>query len=107
MNGAPYIQADTRHAIPKEGFQSITVSHAVYDRFSSSYLTGKEDLAAEGVRSITGYISNMIEEALSRDEAASKPTRLGLIHVGPGRLLDKHGLFLKIADLYMIRHYPV
>ena len=70
--------------MPKEGYRSITVSHTVYERFNDSYSINKEVLAANGIRSITGYISNMLEDALRDEGAARWSSRLQLLHAEYG-----------------------
>ena len=87
--------------MPKQGFRSITVSHAVYERFNDSYLANKEDLAAEGIRSITGYISGMLEEALRENEAARRPSRLRMLHVDFGRIVLMDAESGRVAEVVM------
>lgn len=54
--------------MPKEGFRSITVSEPVYNRFNDAYTNNKESLAIRGIRSLSGYISYMLEERMQDDE---------------------------------------
>ena len=70
--------------MPMEGYKSITVSHAVYERFIDSYSINKEALATNGIRSITGYITSMLEDALGGEGTARWPSRLQLLHVEYG-----------------------
>ncbi len=58
--------------MPKEGFKSITVSESVYDRFNDAYNRSKESLANKGVRSLSGYVSYMLEERMQESEALAR-----------------------------------
>lgn len=92
--------------MPKQGFRSITVSHAVYERFNDSYLANKEDLAAKGIRSITGYISGMLEEAMRENEAARRPSRLRMLHVDFGRIVLMDAESGRVAEVVMQEGEP-
>lgn len=54
--------------MPKEGFKSITVSETVYNRFNDAYVNSKENLTGQGIRSLSGYISYMLEERMMENE---------------------------------------
>ena len=54
--------------MPKNGFRSITVSESVYKRFNNDYLKSKDDLAVRGIRSLSGYISYMLESRMQENE---------------------------------------
>ncbi len=54
--------------MPREGFRSITVSQAVYDRFYKRYQTHKKDLELKGISSFTGYITSILEELMMKEE---------------------------------------
>lgn len=58
--------------MPKGGFKSITVSDTVYDRFSASYQQKKNDLAHKGIRSLSGYVSHMLEERMQEDKVLAR-----------------------------------
>ena len=58
--------------MPKGGFKSITISDTVYDRFNDTYLQRKKDLAHKGIRSLSGYVSHMLEERMYEDEVLAK-----------------------------------
>ena len=61
--------------MPRKGFRSITVSDYIYERFSEVYAANRDDLATRGVRSMSGYVSYMLQEAMNRDKtfAANRP----------------------------------
>ena len=78
--------------MPKKGFKSITVSEAVYNRFSSAYDKNKYTLEGKGVRSLSGYITYMLEERMQEDELlAERAPLIEKISVSEDRiiLLDK------------------
>ena len=58
--------------MPKGGFKSITVSDTVYDRFNASYQQKKSDLAHKGIRSLSGYVSHMLEERMQEDKVLAR-----------------------------------
>lgn len=58
--------------MPKKGFKSITVSESVYDKFSDTYAKNKDALAVKGIRSISGYVSYMLEERMQESELLAK-----------------------------------
>lgn len=58
--------------MPKGGFKSITISDTVYDRFNDSYQQKKNDLALKGIRSLSGYVSHMLEERMLEDDALAR-----------------------------------
>ena len=79
--------------MPKDGFRSITIPATVYDRFQDAYSGNKAELAVRGVRSLSGYLTGMLEELMRADEAVAGHTpRMKKISVGDGRavLLDRH-----------------
>ena len=86
--------------MPKEGFRSITVSEDVYDRFNSDYLKSKSDLAIRGVRSLSGYISYMLEERMREDEALSlHAPMMKKISVDDGRVVLLDNTINRIAEV--------
>lgn len=96
-----YIWAYCKHTMPLKGFRSITVSHTVYERFNSAYQTRKDDLAAKGTKSLSGYISNMLDEALNENEAARQPGRLRKIHAESGRVVVMDAESGRVAEVVM------
>ena len=58
--------------MPKNGFKSITVSDAVYERFCRTYEADKENMISKGVNSIAGYVSHMLEETMRRENTFAK-----------------------------------
>ena len=58
--------------MPKEGFKSITVSETVYNRFSEAYSSNREALAVKGIRSLSGYVSYMLEERMQENEMLAR-----------------------------------
>lgn len=58
--------------VPKEGFKSITVSETVYNRFSDTYARNKKALEVKGIRSLSGYVSYMLEERMQENEALAR-----------------------------------
>lgn len=54
--------------MPKDGFRSITISQPVYDRFQKTYLQEKDELAVKGIRSLSGYVSYMLEESMTKSD---------------------------------------
>ena len=85
--------------IPK--YKSITVSTAVYDRFHNAYLTRKDELVEEGIRSLGGFISRMLDDALHEDEMARRPGRLRKMHVDPGRVVLMDNETGRVAEVVM------
>lgn len=58
--------------LPKEGFKSITVSEAIYNRFYKRYAERKDELGLKGVSSFSGYLTSILEELMERDEIFAK-----------------------------------
>jgi predicted CopG family antitoxin len=58
--------------MPKPGFKSITVSENVYKKFFKVYEKNKKGLEIKGIRSFSGYLTNMMEEMMVRYEAFAK-----------------------------------
>jgi hypothetical protein len=58
--------------MPKPGFKSITVSENVYKKFFRVYEKNKKGLEIKGIRSFSGYLTNMMEEMMVRYEAFAK-----------------------------------
>ena len=86
--------------MPKEGFRSITVSEDVYDRFNNDYLKSKSDLAIRGVRSLSGYISYMLEERMREDEALSlHAPMMKRVSVDDGRVVLLDNTINRIAEV--------
>ena len=78
--------------MPKDGFRSITIPETVYDRFHDAYTGNKADLAVRGIRSLSGYLTHMLEEVMRLDEAVAGHTpRMKKVSVDDGRavLLDR------------------
>lgn len=86
--------------MPKGGFKSITVSDHIYDRFSEVYHTNRDMLAQKGVRSLSGYVSYMLREAMERDKvfAAHKP-KLEILSLETGRAILKDNEINRIAEV--------
>ena len=87
--------------MPIDGFKSITVSHPVYERFNNSYLACKDSLADKGIKSLSSYISNMLEDALLESEAAGQTGRLRKIHAQSGRVVLTDAESGRIAEIVM------
>lgn len=87
--------------MPKNGFRSITVSHTVYERFDRAYQAGKDDLAAKGIRSLSGYLSHMLDEALLASRMAGSPARLRKIHAESGRAVLLDAEAGRVAEVVM------
>ena len=87
--------------MPLQGFKSITVSHTVYERFNGSYLARRDSLAAKGIKSLSGYISSMLDEALLENEAALRPGRLRKIHAESGRVVMLDAESGRVAEVVM------
>lgn len=60
--------------MPKDGFKSITLPEAVYQRFNNDYDNNRKDLAIRGVRSLSGYISHLLEERMAETEVLARQT---------------------------------
>ncbi len=58
--------------MPKNGFRSITISESIYNKFNRIYLGSKDELAIKGIRSLSGYISYMLESRMQEDEALAR-----------------------------------
>ncbi len=79
--------------MPKDGFRSITIPETVYDRFQDAYTGNKAELAVRGIRSLSGYLTHMLEDVMRLDEAVAEYTpRMKKVSVDDGRavLLDRH-----------------
>ena len=88
--------------MPKEGFKSITVSDYIYDRFQEVYNGNKETLATKGVRSLSGYVSYMLEEAMNRDETfARHAPKIESISVEDDRVILKDNLQNRIVEIVL------
>ena len=88
--------------MPKEGFKSITVSDYIYDRFQEVYNGSKEALATKGVRSLSGYVSYMLEEAMNRDETFARyAPKIESISVEDDRVILKDNLKNRIVEIVL------
>ncbi|MCE2497932.1 MAG: hypothetical protein J4F28_02880 [Nitrosopumilaceae archaeon] len=88
--------------MPKEGFKSITVSDYIYDRFQEVYNGNKEALATKGVRSLSGYVSYMLEEAMNRDETFARyAPKIESISVEDDRVILKDNLQNRIVEIVL------
>ncbi|MDE0091360.1 MAG: hypothetical protein OXP12_08465 [Thaumarchaeota archaeon] len=88
--------------MPKEGFKSITVSDYIYDRFQEVYNGNKEALATKGVRSLSGYVSYMLEEAMNRDETFARyAPKIESISVEDDRVILKDNLKNRIVEIVL------
>lgn len=88
--------------MPKEGFKSITVSDYIYDRFQEVYNGNKEVLATKGVRSLSGYVSYMLEEAMNRDETFARyAPKIESISVEDDRVILKDNLKNRIVEIVL------
>ena len=86
--------------MPKEGFKSITVSEYVYDKFQDVYNNNKETLATKGVRSLSGYVSYMLEEAMHRDATfALHAPKIERVSIEDDRVILKDNLQNRIAEV--------
>ncbi len=88
--------------MPKEGFKSITVSDSIYDRFQDVYNSNKTALANKGVRSLSGYVSYKLEEAMGRDETfARHAPRIATISVESDRVILKDNARNRIVEIVL------
>jgi len=88
--------------MPKEGFKSITVSDYVYDRFQDVYNSNKEALANKGVRSLSGYVSYMLEEAMNRDETFARfAPKIESMSVEDDRVILKDNIQNRIVEIVL------
>lgn len=86
--------------MPKEGFRSITVSDVVYHRFNNSFISKKDELAIKGIRSLSGYISYMLEDRMTEDDAlAQHAPRLKKISVSDDRVVLLDTVKNRIAEV--------
>ena len=88
--------------MPKEGFKSITVSETVYKRFNDAFDNSKDALAVRGVRSLSGYISYMLEERMQENEAmAQHAPRMKKIAVDDDRVVLLDSKANRIAEVVL------
>ncbi len=86
--------------MPKEGFKSITVSETVYNRFNDAYANSKDTLAVQGIRSLSGYISYMLEERMQENEAMARHApRIKKIAVDDDRVVLLDTKLNRIAEV--------
>ena len=86
--------------MPKEGFKSITVSETVYQRFITTYNNNKDNLANKGIRSLSGYISHMLEERMLENEVmAQHAPRIKKIAVDGDRVVLLDTKLNRIAEV--------
>lgn len=57
--------------MPKSGFKSITIGEDIYEKFNASFLENKDTLAVNGIRSLSGYLSYILESRMVEAEALS------------------------------------
>ena len=88
--------------MPKEGFKSITVSDYIYDRFQDTFNSNKEALANKGVRSLSGYVSYMLEEAMTRDATFARyAPKITSISVEDDRVILKDNIQNRIVEIVL------
>ena len=88
-------------------YKSIMVSIAVYERFHNAYLSRKDKLAAEGIRSLSAFISRMLDDVLLEDEMARRPGRMRKLHVDPGRVVLMDNETGRVAEVGMQDGQPL
>ena len=58
--------------MPKPGFNSITVSDYVYNRFFETYEKNRRGLELKGITSCSGYLTSMMEETIAKYEVFAR-----------------------------------
>jgi len=93
--------------LPKEGFKSITVSEAVYNKFFDVYQKNKNDLQMKGVNSFSGYVTYMLEEMMQKDKTFAKfAPKLEKVSVDDDRVVLKDNIKNRIAEVAIQRGEP-
>ena len=85
--------------MPKEGFKSITMSETVYGQFSNAYKKQKGILNTKGIRSLSGFVSHLIGDALDNAAFLENGPRLRLVHAETGRLVILDTEVNRIAEV--------
>lgn len=86
--------------MPKEGFKSITVSEAVFQRFNRAYNASREMLAARGIRSVSGYIGHMLSERMREsDTVGAHPSRIRKVTADDDRVVLMDSKLNRVAEV--------
>jgi len=86
--------------LPKPGFQPVTVSETIYDKFQDVYQKNKEGLAMKGVNSFSGYVTYMLEESMQKDKTFARyAPKIEKISIDEDRVILKDNIKNKIAEV--------
>ena len=90
--------------MPKPGFNSITISEQVYEKFYDVYEKNKEKLTMKGVNSFAGYITYMLEDSMLKDKTFAKyAPKLELMSIEDDRVILKNNIQNRIAEVVFQR----
>jgi predicted CopG family antitoxin len=82
--------------MPKPGYKTITISEKVYNKFLE--FSKKNQVA--GVNSLSGYITYLLEDKMSKDKTFAKyAPKLELISIEEDRVIIKNKIENRIAEI--------
>lgn len=86
--------------MPLREFRSITVSESTYTRFSDDYLKNKDGLATLGIRSLSGYMSYLLESRMQEDQILARHVpMIKKVSVDDGRAVILDNTIGRIAEV--------
>jgi len=94
--------------MPSQGFKSITVTDAVYDKFFSVFDANKEELHMKGITSFAGYVTSQINEIIHRDRIYSKyKARFEVISIESEFIILNDNKLKRIAEINRTSNPPL
>ena len=88
--------------MPKPGYKSITVSENVYKKFFEVYEQNRKRLELKGISSLSGYVTNRMEEMMIKDEVFAKHSPfIEKIAIDQNRVILKDNKQNRIAEVLM------
>ena len=86
--------------MPIRGFRSISISESIYARFNEDYHKSRDGLAALGIRSLSGYMSYLLESRIKEEQTlASHVPMIRKVSVEDGRAVMLDNTIDRIAEV--------
>ena len=86
--------------MPTRGFRSIGISESTYARFNEDYLKSQDDLAVLGIRSLSGYMSYLLDSRIKEDQVlASHVPMVRKVSAEDGRVVILDNTIDRIAEV--------
>ena len=67
--------------MPKNGFKSYALKEKLYDFWENEYKDKKEDLRKKGITSFSAYLTNLINESITKTPPNSNESFMSMIYL--------------------------